>query len=118
MRYINIYINLVYLTYFLLLIGFSDPINVKLLFILAVLGLVLKVVFLKLYYNSKKYILYHLFKPLEILISLISLLLLLKNFKFLIYSFGILTISIYCLIFLVGYFIGISKKENKKIDSW
>jgi hypothetical protein len=112
MRHINIYINLVYLTYFLLLRGVFDPIHKNIFLILLFAGLFIKASFLKFYFDSNVYKIVLLIKPLEIIIFLISILFLLKNLKFLLNNFGILTISIYSLLFLVGYFIGISKKQK------
>ncbi|NRT13746.1 putative CDP-diglyceride synthetase/phosphatidate cytidylyltransferase [Flavobacterium sp. 28A] len=110
MRYININVNMIYLAYFLLLIGFLDPITVLAFLFVALLGVFIKLLFFKYYYYFEEYELFIIRKPMEIIICLVSLLILFNDFNYLINSYGFFYISIYFLIFLIGHIIGLRKK--------
>lgn len=109
MRYINIILNMVYLSYFLILGGVFDPIDKEKFIVFAILGVLFKVLFLKFCFEKEQYKLCFLNKRIQIFICLVFLLLLLKNLNYLIFNFGLINVIIYCLIYLLGYFIGIKK---------
>ena len=109
MRFHNILLNMGYLSYFLLIGGVFDPIDLTKFIIFSILGLLFKVLFLKFFFEKEQYQLCFLNERMQVFICLISFLFLLKNLDYLIGNFGLINIIIYCLIYLLGYFIGIKK---------
>ncbi len=113
MFYNNVYINLVYCTYFSLLKAIFD-FNNSLVFILAsILGLLLKLLFVRFYSKKKSLNITILKDKLEVVVFFVLLLIIIKNHNFNVHEFGLFNIMVYYILFITGYFIGVEKPLTK-----
>lgn len=111
MFYLNAYINLCYFGYFVVLDAILMPVNKHFLIPFAILGLILKLVIVKLYIKDKPMNFIILRNIKDFLFLFFILTIVYNSFFGLKFYLGLTNVVFYLLIFLIGYLIGVKEKE-------
>jgi|SRR5690554_533043 len=111
MFYLNVYINIFYCLYFVLLKAIFD-FNDKHIFLLAsIIGIFVKLLFIWFYSKKKSLEITVLKDKLDITVLIILLLIITKNHYYNKFGYGSLYLIIHYISFTLGYFIGLKKKS-------